>query len=101
MRVSTTDPISGTDVKNLQASPFVIEGRATARSRSILRTRRTRRSTWRYKPSIPAKTSPRTSTTPREWVRRPERAVIRSSAGFPRFFIEPFFHCLFLRDFDA
>ena len=26
MRISTTDPISGTDVKNTDGSPFVIEG---------------------------------------------------------------------------
>jgi len=26
MRISTTDPISGADIKNLDASPFVIEG---------------------------------------------------------------------------
>ena len=26
MRISTTDPISGADIKNLDSSPFVIEG---------------------------------------------------------------------------
>ncbi len=27
MRISTTDPISGADIKNLDKSPFVIEGK--------------------------------------------------------------------------
>lgn len=27
MRISTTDPISGADVKNIEGSPFVIEGK--------------------------------------------------------------------------
>ncbi len=27
MRITTTDPISGADVKNLEKSPFVLEGK--------------------------------------------------------------------------